>query len=266
MSSQLNKVFISHSSLDKEYAKLVVKFLKEIGFSSKQIQCSSLEGYGVPADGDILEWMKDGLTSDVLVLYVLSKNFYESSPCMCEMGATWVQTKTYIPIVIPPFRFEEIKGVIPSSKKAYKINDIEGLSSIKTTLEEKFNLEPISVNIWMEFLKDYQSIIGPLIDKSINETSIGSISKTTKELETIEGRTFGVEQVQLDGKRFVNCTFDGSELVYKGQEAFGLEKNEFKGPPRIAFIDYAGTTLGILKALHSSGPEFKELISKTFED
>ncbi|AXN41272.1 hypothetical protein [Peribacillus butanolivorans] len=115
-------------------------------------------------------------------------------------------------------------------------------------------------------MNEYQSSIGPLIDKSINESSIQSTNKTTKELETIEGKAFGVEQVILDGKRFVNCTFDGSELVYKGHDVFSLEKNDFTGHLRVRFADYAETTLGVLNALHSAGPEFKELISKTFVD
>ncbi|MGD6796620.1 toll/interleukin-1 receptor domain-containing protein [Metabacillus indicus] len=259
MSISLNKVFISHSSNDEKFVKLIIKFLKEIGINSKNIYCSSLEGYGVPADGDILEWMKSGLTGDVLVLYVLSENFYNSPYCMCEMGATWVQTKTYIPILIPPFDYKNIQGVIPSSKKAYKINDNYGISSIKTTIEEKFGLTPINLNIWLDFIKEYELEIGQLIDNSIKDKLNGI------PLELIEGKTFGVEQVYLDGNNFVNCIFEGSELVYKGEYGFGLESCKFRGIPRIKFADFAGTTLNVLKTFYNAGPEFREIILKTFE-
>jgi hypothetical protein len=42
------------------------------------------------------------------------------------------------------------------------------------------------------------------------------------ELEKIENRRFGPgEKVELDGKSFTNCAFDGCEVVYGGQETFG---------------------------------------------
>lgn len=265
LNDQPRKIFISHSSHDREYVKLIIKFLREIGITADQIHCSSLEPYGVPADGDIFEWMKDGLTSDVQVIYILSDNFYSSPYCMCEMGATWVQAKSYIPIIIPPFNFDDIKGVIPLSKKAYKINDNTGLTGIKRTLEQNFNLNPIDVNIWMSFLEDYKSAVEKLIEESINKKSIESTEGAKKELEIIEGQRFGVQQVFLDGKRFLNCTFDGSELVYKGEKGFSLESSHFETPPRIAFTGYAGTTLNVLKAMQNE-EVFRDMILKTLQD
>ncbi|MGB8954003.1 MAG: hypothetical protein WCC10_01395 [Tumebacillaceae bacterium] len=85
-----------------------------------------------------------------------------------------------------------------------------------------------------------------------------------KDLETIEGVDFGVQQVILDGKRFVNCTFDGTELVFKGTQYFALEKNHFKSPPRIKFEYCAGITLNVLMALDKS-PEFKEYVRSAFK-
>jgi hypothetical protein len=39
------------------------------------------------------------------------------------------------------------------------------------------------------------------------------------ELEKVENRRFGPgEKVELDGKSFVNCAFDGCEVVYGGQD------------------------------------------------
>lgn len=84
-----------------------------------------------------------------------------------------------------------------------------------------------------------------------------------KELETVEGQFFGVQQVILDGKRFVNCTFDGSELVFKGKNGFSLESNTFETMPRITFTENAGTTLTVLKALQQD-PSFRNFISQTF--
>lgn len=85
-----------------------------------------------------------------------------------------------------------------------------------------------------------------------------------QELETVEGKNFGVQQIEMDGKRFVNCTFDGSELVFRGTDGFSLEGNRFKTPPRIAFQDYAGNTLAVMKALNQDA-SFKSYIESTFK-
>lgn len=165
----LSKIFISHATKDKQYVKYLIKALKEMGIGNNQISCSSFEGYGVPADGDIFEWIKKGLTEDVLVLFVLSETYFTRPVCMCEMGAAWVLSKKHIPVLIPPLEFNQIQGVIPHSKKAYKINDTLGISSIKEVIEDNFNLRPVNYNIWSEFLKDYESNINELIQQDEKE-------------------------------------------------------------------------------------------------
>lgn len=87
--------------------------------------------------------------------------------------------------------------------------------------------------------------------------------KPIKELETVEGKKFGVQQIEIDGKKFVNCDFDGTELIFKGENGFSLEHNSFDSPPRIKFIENAGTTLAVLQAFHKS-PEFRNYISQLF--
>lgn len=45
------KVFISHSSKDKEYVSLIVSLLDDMGLQPNQIFCSSLPGYDIPLGG-----------------------------------------------------------------------------------------------------------------------------------------------------------------------------------------------------------------------
>lgn len=42
------KIFISHSTLDKEYAKILVELLRKIGLKDNNIFCSSYPGFDVP--------------------------------------------------------------------------------------------------------------------------------------------------------------------------------------------------------------------------
>ena len=116
MPKLFEKIFISHSSKDKNIVEELIDLLESIGVKPSQIFCSSFEGYGIPLGSNFLETIKQEISKNVLVLFVLSENFYSSPSCLCEMGATWVLSRENIPMVVPPFTFEKIEGVIPLIK------------------------------------------------------------------------------------------------------------------------------------------------------
>lgn len=142
------KIFISHATADKEIVEILIDLLEDIGLKSNQIFCSSFEGYGIPLGDDFLNRIKHELASDVLVLFIITNNFYESKVCLCEMGAAWALSKGHIPIVVPPLSYSNIKGVIPLTQ-GLLINDVPKLNSLKEKLELDFKIqEKISANIW----------------------------------------------------------------------------------------------------------------------
>lgn len=142
------KIFISHATADKEIVELLIDILEDIGLKSNQIFCSSFEGYGIPLGEDFLDKIKQELASDVIVLFIITNNFYESKVCLCEMGAAWALSKGHIPIVVPPLSYSDIKGVIPLTQ-GLLINDVSKLNSLKDKLEQDFKIqEKISANIW----------------------------------------------------------------------------------------------------------------------
>jgi len=64
-------------------------------------------------------------------------------------------------------------------------------------------------------------------------------ASTITTLEPVRDRNFKNEQVELDGKRFTNCNFDGCELLYRGGDVeFGPRctmdnsRPRFVGPAR----------------------------------
>jgi len=144
----LKKIFISHATKDKEMVEELIDLLETIGINSTQIFCSSFEGYGIPLGKDFLETIKQELSAEVLVLFVITKNFYESKVCLCEMGAAWALSKGHIPIVVPPLSYSDIQGVIPLTQ-GMLINDVPKLNSLKEKLENDFSFEQkIGLNNW----------------------------------------------------------------------------------------------------------------------
>jgi hypothetical protein len=138
--SSVDKVFISHSSKDSEIVEELIDILETIGLDSTSIFCTSFGEYGISFGENFLQRIQNELSENTLVLFLISENFYSSPICLCEMGATWVQSKEHIPILVPPFRFEQIEGVIPLTQGLYINNSIE-LNLLKELLEQKFSIE-----------------------------------------------------------------------------------------------------------------------------
>jgi hypothetical protein len=143
----VSKVFISHSSFDRDFVEEIIDILETIGLSSDNIFCSSFDGYGIDLGENFLERLRNELDETILVLFILSENFYKSPICLCEMGATWIKTNEHIPILIPPFDFKDIQGVIPLTQ-GFRINDPMKLNLFREKIEILFGLKAIDVSSW----------------------------------------------------------------------------------------------------------------------
>lgn len=99
---------------------------------------------------------------------------------------------------------------------------------------------------------------------AVNYSARKSKPKLDKELVSVEGKRFGVQQIEVDGKSFVRCEFSGTELIVNGKEGFGFDHCDFK-QPRFTFGEHAGMTLSILTKMYAD-PAFRPLISSTMEN
>jgi hypothetical protein len=158
----MKKLFISHASEDKEKIKPLIDLIEGIGVSENQIFYSSLPAFGVSLGENIFDRLKKELEGEVFALFILSPNFYKSPVCLCEMGAVWIKSNKQIPILIPPFEFDDVKGVFPNSL-GFKINDKFQLNSLKIELEKYFDLTPKHLTRWEEKREKYISEINNLI-------------------------------------------------------------------------------------------------------
>ncbi|MDA0130611.1 toll/interleukin-1 receptor domain-containing protein [Vibrio sp. MarTm2] len=146
--TQVNKIFISHASNDGKVVEEIIELLEAIGVESNQIFCTSFEGYGIELGENFLDAIKNELSSDSMVLFVLSENFYASPVCMCEMGAAWVLSKEHIPLVVPPLSYSDIKGVLPLTQ-GMVLTDAMKLNSFKDKVEKTFSIKnKLSFSSW----------------------------------------------------------------------------------------------------------------------
>lgn len=145
----MKKLFISHSSKDKDVVKPILDLIGDIGVRDDQIFYSSHPAHGVGLGENIFERLKKELGGEVFALFMLSENFFKSPICLCEMGAVWIKSNRQIPILIPPFNFDDVQGVF-SDSLGFKINDKDQLNSFKQEIEKYFSLTPIHITKWEE--------------------------------------------------------------------------------------------------------------------
>lgn len=183
------KIFISHSSKDKEYVEIFVSLLEMIGLQEDEIVCSSVPPYCIPLNNKVYDWLADKFQNcELHVFYMLSHNYYSSAACLNEMGAAWAMKQNWTGILLPGFDFASIKGCIDVTQIGIKIDDLDRntlkyrLDELKEQLTLEFSLRKMSSSLWErkrdEFLSRIEQVIYRDNDDTINEN--GNEAKTDK--------------------------------------------------------------------------------------
>lgn len=135
MSMKPPKIFISHSSKDKRYIEALHELFEDIGLDETQMFCSSIPEYGIPLGEDIYEYLRTQFDEfNLHVIFVLSRNYYESAACLNEMGAAWILQNSYTTILLPKFEFSKIAGAVNPRKIVLKLDSDK--HEVKTRLNQ----------------------------------------------------------------------------------------------------------------------------------
>ena len=117
------KVFISHSSSDKEIVRLFKDIILKagIGLSDADIFFTSSPETGVPIGKNIPEYIKTNLRDCDYAFLMISENYKKSEVCLNEMGAVWSLPIPNVNVfVCPDCKLPESIGWLYEVKKADK--------------------------------------------------------------------------------------------------------------------------------------------------
>lgn len=182
--SKEHKLFISHSSEDKEYMAALVELLEGIGMPNDSFVCTSVSGYGIPEGEDIYDWLREQFVScDLRVLFALSKNYYGSVACLNEMGAAWITKATYSMLLFPGFSFDDIKGCIDSKKIGISFDSSDEelkhrLNEFKEKLVSENNLKIIPQIRWEKHRDQFINSVREISKKKEKEAEESASEKT----------------------------------------------------------------------------------------
>lgn len=145
-------IFVSHSAKDKRFVEALVDMLESIGFTSENLFCSSIEGYGIPLSNDIFETLRALFSEhDLFVIFIHSPRYYSSAISLNEMGAAWVLRTDFCSILTKDMEFSGMKGVVNANSISIKVDSEEAparLTELKDQLLKKFSLIPIDQTRW----------------------------------------------------------------------------------------------------------------------
>lgn len=148
------KVFISHSSIDKDVVRLfkdiVLKF--GIGLTDADIFFTSSPETGVPVGGNIPEYIKNNLKDCDFAFLMISENYKKSEVCLNEMGAAMVTSKKLLPIILHNFTFDEVGWLIDRNLCA-RIDDVERLNEIRDVFVT-YSIST-STNVWNKYRDEF---------------------------------------------------------------------------------------------------------------
>ena len=131
------KVFISHSSSDKEIVRLFKDIILKagIGLSDADIFFTSSPETGVPIGKNIPEYIKTNLRDCDYAFLMISENYKKSEVCLNEMGAAMVLGKRLFPILLYDYDFDKV-GWLIDRDLCVRVDDQERLDEIRDVFYE----------------------------------------------------------------------------------------------------------------------------------
>jgi hypothetical protein len=251
------KIFISHAHKDK---KLTDKFVEMLhlgcGLSDKNIFYTSEVASGIPLGENFIDYINKNLTDAAVVIFILSKNFYNSVFCVSELGATWGLKKPIFPILVD-LSVDEIKDTLQVVQKGF-INNEDDLDTLRDAIELIY-LESRSTVKWKKarniFLEEVETLIAALpktskVDSSVykelmeqNEQTMELLAHKEAEIDQLK-RT--IEQIKTTQARneLEKIIVNDSSTPEKFQELILNVESAFKGLPYIVrqamYSDYLG--------------------------
>lgn len=193
------KIFISHSSKNKNYGNALVNLLTGIGISGDRIIFTSNDAYGIPIGENIFDWLKSRITEKPYVLYLLSPEYYKSVACLNEMGAAWVIENKHTMIFTQNFKLDSYQfqnGAIDPREIGFYIDNFDKLIAFIDSLRTDYNVtkNPVLIN---QKLIEFIEKIRPFSSKKSEKTE----EKDIQELIFTEIPILEKEEKKQSGKK-----------------------------------------------------------------
>ena len=150
------RIFISHSSKDKQY---VTKFINQIlclgiGVSPDDIFCTSIEDLGIKNGEDIRNHIHDNIRSAEYSFLMISDNYKASEICINEMGSVWAYDANVRLYMLPGATVDKI-GWLCDARQAQNLSDAVALDQLYKEMRLHFGIVPDNFEHWSRIREEF---------------------------------------------------------------------------------------------------------------
>ncbi|MCX7562496.1 toll/interleukin-1 receptor domain-containing protein [Xanthomonadaceae bacterium XH05] len=186
------KVFLSHSSKDKVCAEALVDLLRAaIGIHARDIRCTSVDGYKLPAGADSNEVLRAEVFGCDVFIGLLSPASMSSVYVMFELGARWGSGKYLAPLRVSGLTAEHLKPPISAIHVVDGSSEAE-LHQLLRELSSRLALPLESPAVYLKQLKSFLASASSLQSAShvrVKPTKLrDAILTSISELEAAHGK------------------------------------------------------------------------------
>lgn len=220
-------IFISHSASNKILAdKLVDLLVIGIGVSDSDIFCSSLEGLGIPSGTNFIDFIHRQISNPKVVILLLTPEYYNSSFCLCELGASWILSHNIIPLLVPPLEYPDVKAVL-TGVQVHKIEQKSELNEMQNELISTLKIKGKPFARWevkrdrfIEEISDYLKSYTPLtrISKEQFESIENKYKEAVQEIKSME-EEIAQKDILIEKLESAKDKDEVKEIIYESIES-----------------------------------------------
>ena len=225
------KIFISHSSADKEIVKAFVEKILMLGcgYEKDDIFCT-LNSDAIDLGDDFRNSIIENMRYCDYIFLMISENYRQSEICHNEVGAAWAlqDTKRVIPLKFPNLSFnQEDLGVLNVVKQAGTINDTQQITKIYEELCKVYGIRQ-DLPKFVQYLNEFIEIVNK------QNLAVKKETKSSKSPKILSDSLSDFEKQHLiewtnveDGECWIISSMDGV-FVQLGDKEYDISRGRAK--------------------------------------
>ncbi len=155
------KVFISHSSSDTAVAEALVELIHSaLNIRAKDIRCTSVGGYRLPAGADTNKQLRSEVFECQAFIALLSPASMASVYVLFELGARWGSENYLVPIMIKDTKVSDLKAPL-SAIHAISGKSETDLHQLIDDLSQRLELPPEKPAVYNKALRSFIDSVKP---------------------------------------------------------------------------------------------------------
>ena len=180
------KLFISHSSKDKELAEKLTELVSNaLHLSSDEIRCTTIDGYRLPGGAKTNEQIKREIRDSKAFIGLISPAATESMYVLFELGARWGSDKHLLPLLAPGVAPKILIGPL-SDINALSCDSAAQLHQLVMNLAETLEVQPETLNSYHRYIEAVQNFIAANEEKKVDVDVETQAKQETKEVDVID--------------------------------------------------------------------------------